>query len=437
MRGQGSGLLRLLAALLPLAAARAASGQPCTIQCWPDFSVTAEGELTMVPLRLPALAGCSPGRYLTQCNDPANSEYPVGTTTVSCTITVEGSDQVLVCEYDVTVVPPTDPGVTFTESPVPHPIPTESVYEGASFGRIDVFYTSSQQFYVYEDGAFRYGIPSQGFVAFNAAPTDTGVSFIGHDASDRLATADVEFCDEGAYAFAIKLFDQFSPDTSQGIFWNGNGTGLVCGGTPADGTVFFQRPGGLLDHYPLPAGAHLQELFPDGNACVALTTGTNGIFRYDSDGTAFTNLPFTPGSGTPAPSGNLYVTDAFDPWLYEMTRSAQQLAQYGLPQPLFRVHTLPNGDLFGFAGGRTFVIFDPDFGQSATHVLSGTGSTIIDLKPSPGTETLVFLRDAAAGRSFVRNLDEDLQRLIDDLPRYLTECLRKDLRADGRFPGAP
>jgi hypothetical protein len=310
----------------------------------------------------------------------------------------------------VVVVAPTDLGVTFTETPVVNPNPGTSIYEGAAFGPFTVFYSATDNFYIYENSQFLVALPAQGFVAFNAAPTDTGVNFIGRNAADQYGTAQIDFCGGAPSEVRFGTFARQDFNFSGGVFWNGNSTDVLCGGTPGNGKVFVVEHGGEPKVFDVPAGSHLQDVFPDANGCVALGTGNNTAFRFVGNQVSLldtTPLDFTPGSGTVAGSGNYYITDAFDPKLYEYTRDGRQVASHDLSTEIFRIHALPNGDVLGLAPPRTFVMFDPDFELETTYLLSGTGNDILDFKPAPGERTLIFLRDPTVGRSFARTLQEE------------------------------
>lgn len=428
-------LARLLApALLSLAAARPAGGQPCTLTCPPDVTVPATGVLTPVGTDFPVESSGCGTLYSTTCSHPDGFLYPIGTTTVICALNPQAGPPI-VCEHNVTVVRPTELDVTFTEAPFVNPNPGTSILRGASFSRFDVFSSSTDQLYIFEDGQYVQSIPTQGFVAFDAAPTDTGVKFIGRNASDEYGTAQIDLCGGAPPAVQFATFAQQDFDFSQGVFWNGNSTGLICGATPADGKVF-RIEGSLPPFYgDVPSGSHVQDVFIDGNACVALVTGNNGIFRAGAQGTTFTSLPFTPGSGTVADFGdNFWIGGAVGAKLYRIERDGTQVAEYNLSAPIFRISLLPNGDVFGLAPPRTFVIFDPDFGLETSHVLSGTGNNITDFKPGPGypVATTVFLNDPTVGRSFVREMGISFVAPVPKGPvaRWHEDCL---LGRDGHF----
>ena len=403
------------------------------------MSVPATGVLTPVTIPLPTFSGDCGGPLAISCDNTNGGNYPIGTTAVTCTYTPPSGPEV-VCPITVTVFPPTTLDVTFTETPLVNPNPGTSIYEGASFGPFHSFYSGTDNFYVFKDGEFIQAIPAQGFVAANAAPIDTGVVFIGRNAADQYGTARIDFCGGVPSAVQFHTFTQQGFTFSQGVFWNGNSTGLICGATPSDGKVFRVKPPEEPQVFNLPAGSRAQDVFIDGNACVVLGTGRNGILRFEETGESlFIDLSWTPGSGTVAPNGNLYVTDAYNPKLNELTRDGQQVADFDLSASIFRISTLPNGDVFGLVPPRTFVVFDPDFGLEATHPLSGTGNNIVDFKPKPGLQpgVLVFLNDPTVGRSFVRTVEMDMADILRGqvYTNIHSECPSPALK--GRLQPAP
>lgn len=400
----------LAAAFLALAAARPATGQPCTITCQADVTVTATGVLTPVPFTFPVLAGSCGGSFaLTTCSVPNGGNFPLGTTTVTCSVNPPSGGPV-VCQFDVNVVAPTDPGVTFTEFPVIHPFPGTNVNTGASFGQFDVlfnFFGTTKQFLVFDNGVYVSAVDAQGFTAFNCAPIDVGVKCIGQAASGQSAAAQIKLCGgDIPPTVTIHAFADQSLNLSQGVFLNGGTDGVLCGETPADKRAFNLGTSDEPFFVPLLPGATATEVFVTPDACATLTSGSNGLVLIPKNGGPSTlrALSFRPAGGTAADDGNYWMSDALTGELVKVRVDGTEAGRFPLGKALYRMSTLSAGEVAGWSPPRTFVVYNPTFNLGASHVFLGTASDIVDIKPIPGFLDAFseFHYDAAARQSFIR-----------------------------------
>ena len=399
MRTRTLRFARLLVLSLPaLAAAWPARGQPCTITCPPNQTVTARDLLA--PVSFPVVAGGSCGIV---CTPPVGAEFPLGTTTVTCTAS-NSSGGNSSCQFQVNVVPPTSANLSATDVGFINPNPGSSQSTGASFGQTDMFHSSTGVFNFYDEGAFTFAVPTQGFVAYNCAAIDDGWSCFGAKGSE-LNVAQIVLCGENQASVSfIKVPDQ-NFDVTGGVFFNGN-SDVVCGATPG-GKIFQFNSGRQDDPFffgTMPTGSRVQEALPFGRGCAFLGTGRNGIFYHSrSEEPFFTDLSSQPDSVTTRRTGNLFVSFPSGK-VVEIDRSGKEVASHDAPSRIFRTTMLPPDDVSSLVFPRIGLDWSPTFGNSLFHTILTSDNDVNDLKGAPGGATIFFMHDRIVVRTFPRKV---------------------------------
>jgi hypothetical protein len=218
----------------------------------------------------------------------------------------------------------------------------------------------------------------------------------------------------------IHTFAGQSLNLSQGVFLNGGTDGVLCWETPADKKAGSLGASNELSIVPLPPGATATEVFVTADACATLTSGSNGLVLIPKNGgpSTFRSLLFRPAGGTAADDGNYWISDALTGELAKIRRDGSEAGRFGLGKPIYRVSTLPTGEVTGWSPPRTFVVYNPTFNLGASYVFLGTASNIVDVKPTPRLPnvSIVIHYDPTAGQYFGRSL-ESFTRSLPDLYR--------------------